>query len=102
MYFFLGEMQILITSRLKQRACLVDPLGLCDFLYTHTLTFFTKEGGPNQERESKSGSRVEISNPQTSHRSPFRPKKGPKRGTIPGSGGIKMPLPPFEASMAFQ
>ena len=54
---------------------------ILDFSCVHTLTFFhPKEESQNQERGSKFGSRVEISNPQTSLRGPFRPKKGPKKG----------------------
>ena len=40
----------------------------------------SKKGGPNQERGSKSGSLVEMSNPQSSQRGSFRPKRSPRGG----------------------
>ena len=45
-------------------------------------------GGPNQEKGSKSGSRVEISIPRTSHRGPFRPKKELQKGAHSGFGDL--------------
>ena len=48
--------------------------------------FSPKMGGPNHEKGSKFGSFIEISNPKTFQRCPFRPKKGPKKEPIPGLG----------------
>ena len=55
--------------------------------------FFTpKMEGPNQEKGSKFGSRVETSNPKTSQRGPFRPKKEPQKWSIPGFGWRRAPM----------
>ena len=48
---------------------------------------------PNQEKGSKFGSRIEISNPKTSQRGLFRPKKGsPKRGPFRFLGDAGAPM----------
>ena len=72
--FCLGEMQILITSRLKQRACLVDPLGLCDFFVHSHFDIFYKRRGPKPRK----GIEIWFRRPPTGAHSDQ--KKGPKGG----------------------
>ena len=51
------------------------------FECSHFDVFFTpKKEDPNQEKGSKFGSRIEISNPKTSQRGSLRPKKGWPKG----------------------
>ena len=84
--FSFGEKQILKTSCVKQHAFLVNPLGVSnDLSCAHTLMFFiAKKGGPNQERGSKFGSRVEISNPPDLLKGPIPTKKGAQKGAHSG------------------
>ena len=65
----------------------LDPLrDLNGFSNSHNFGAFQtpKKEGSNQERSSKSGSRVEMSSPRTSQRGPFWAEEGgPKVGAIP-------------------
>ena len=75
--FSLGMKHIVVKPFLKQHAFLVDP---------------QKMEGPNQEKGSKFGSCIEISNTNTSQRGPFRPKKAPKKVPFRVFGDEKGPV----------
>ena len=82
-HFIPYKKQFFLKPCLKKHALLVDPLCvLYDFLYAQTFMFFDppKKGDPKQERGSKSGSGVEISNPQTVLKGPIPTKKRGAKG----------------------
>ena len=58
----------------------------------HFLVDPQKMEGPNQEKGSKFGSCIEISNPKTSQRGPFRSKKEPNKGPFRVMGDEKGPV----------
>ena len=78
-----GKKHIVVKPCLKQHAFLVDSLGdSYDFLYTPTLMFFysAKWGDPNQEKDSKFGSCIEISNPKDLSQGTISTEKGAQKG----------------------
>ena len=81
----LGEKQILETRCVKQHA-FWSIHWMFHLIFAHSIFDVfrpPKKEGLNQEKGSKSGSRVEISTSRTSQRSPFRPNREPTREAIP-------------------